>query len=84
MDGPGNYHTKGSKSDREREIWYCLYMEYKEKWYNVAYLQNKKRLIDLENKPGGGVGGMDSLGGWDSHTYTGIFKTDKQPPQYWK
>ena len=78
MDGPGNYHTKGSKSDREREIWYCLYMEYKEKWYNVAYLQNKKRLIDLENTPGGGVGGMDSLGGWDSHTHSTLYKIGNQ------
>ena len=27
MDGPRDYHTKWSKSDRERQIIYCLYVE---------------------------------------------------------
>ena len=27
MDGPGDYHTKGSKSDRERQISYITYMQ---------------------------------------------------------
>ena len=32
MDGPRDYHTKGSKPDRERQIsQYCLYVESKKK-----------------------------------------------------
>ena len=32
LDGPRNYHTKCSKSDRERQItWYHLYAESKKK-----------------------------------------------------
>ena len=29
MDGPRDYHTKWSKSDRERQIWYHLCVECK-------------------------------------------------------
>ena len=32
MDGPGDYHTKGSKSDRGRKI-----------LYDIPYMQNLKR-----------------------------------------
>ena len=32
MNGPGDYHTKWSKSDRERQI-----------SYNIAYMQNLKK-----------------------------------------
>ena len=51
MDGPGDYHTKWNKSDRERQI-----------SYGIAYMQNLKKndtneliyktetLTDLENE----------------------------------
>ena len=48
MDGPRNYHTKWSKSDRERQI-YHLYVESKI-WHKWTYLQNRNRLTDIENK----------------------------------
>ena len=45
-DGPRDYHFKWSKSDREKQTWYCLYVK-KYKW---TYLQNRNRLTDLENE----------------------------------
>ena len=65
MDGPGDYHTKWCKSDRERKISYdIVYMRNlkKIKWYKWTYLQNRNRLTDLENEvmvtkgEGGGEG----------------------------
>ena len=50
MDGPGDNHTKWSKSERERQMPYDItYMESKQ-WYKWTYLQNKNRLTDIENK----------------------------------
>ena len=49
-NGPRNNHTKWSKSERQRQIsWYHLYVDYKEQ-YKWIYLQNRNRLIDIENK----------------------------------
>ena len=48
--------------DRERQIWYRLYVEFKQKWYNWTYLQNRSRVTNVENKltvtkgEGGGKG----------------------------
>ena len=52
MGGPGDYHTKWSKSDRERQISYDLtYMRnLLKKWYKQTYLQNRNRHTDLENE----------------------------------
>ena len=36
MDGPGDYHTKWSKSDRERQI-----------SYDIAYMWNLKKMIKM-------------------------------------
>ena len=48
MYGPGDYHTKWSKSDRERQISYdTAYMQNLKKW---TYVQNRNRLTDLENE----------------------------------
>ena len=61
MDGPRDYHTKWSKSDRERQILYDItYMWNLKKWHKWTYLQNRNRLTDFENKPvlpNGKVGG---------------------------
>ena len=35
--GPGDYHTKWSKSDRERQI-----------SYDIAYMESKKKLIQMK------------------------------------
>ena len=48
MDGPRDYHTKWSKSEKETNIiWYCLYMYYKI-WCKWTYLQNRDRLMDVK------------------------------------
>ena len=50
MDGPKDYHTKWSKSDRERQILYDItYMwDLKKKCYR--HLQNRNRPTDVEKK----------------------------------
>ena len=52
MNGPGDYHTKWSKSDRERQISYDItYMwNLKKKLYKWTYRQNRNRFTELENK----------------------------------
>ena len=51
MGGPGDYHTKWSKSDRERQISSDItYMWNLKKWYKWTDLQNRNRLTGIENK----------------------------------
>ena len=51
MDRPGDYHTKQSKSDREKQTSYDIpYMWNLKRWYKWTYLQNRNRLTDFENK----------------------------------
>ena len=52
MDGSGDYHTKWSKSDRERQISYDIthMWNLKKNWYKWTYLQNRNRPTDLENE----------------------------------
>ena len=65
-----DYHTKWSKSERERQIT-CdnhLYVE-SEIWHRWIYLQNRNTLTDIENKlmvtkGERGRGGI-KLGVWD-------------------
>ena len=64
IDGPRDYHTKRSKSDRERQISYHItYMWNLKKWYKWTYLQNRNR-TDIESKQRG-KGWGDKLGAWD-------------------
>ena len=49
MDGLRDYHTKWSKSYRERQISYDI-MESKKKWYKWTFIQNRNRPTDIENK----------------------------------
>ena len=54
MDGPRDYHTKWSKSERERQIPYDIaYIWNLKKWYKRTYLQNRNRPTDIENKLNG-------------------------------
>ena len=46
MSGTRDYYTMGSKI--KTNIWYQLYMESEKKVTN--YLENRNRLIDIENK----------------------------------
>ena len=50
MDATRDYHTKWSKSERKTNtIWYhlCVESKIRRKW---TYLQNRNRLIDIENR----------------------------------
>ena len=49
-DGLRDYHTTWSKSDRERQIYDITYKWNLNKWHKWIYLQNRDRLIDLENE----------------------------------
>ena len=68
IDGPRDYHTKWSKSERERQIYDIAYMWNLKKWYKWTYLQNRNRLTDIgkKNKHGyqRGSGRRDKLGVW--------------------
>ena len=49
MDGPRDYHTKWSKSDKDKYHMILLFVESK-KWYKWPYLQKRNRVTDVENK----------------------------------
>ena len=74
VDGPRDFHTEWSKSEREKQILYInAYMWNVEKWYRCTGLQGSSRDTDVGNKcmdtkggmPGGGW--WDELGDWDWH-----------------
>ena len=48
IEGPRDYHTKLSKSDKTNNIpFICRILK---KWYNWTFLQNWNRLTDIEDK----------------------------------
>ena len=50
MDGPRDYDTKWSKSEREGQT-PCYHLGVESRiWHKWVYLQNKNRLTDIENK----------------------------------
>ena len=51
MDGPRDYHTEWSKSDREIQIPYDITYVKSKIWHKWTYLINRNRLIDMENRP---------------------------------
>ena len=51
LDGFRDCHTEWSKSDRERQISYAIaYMWNLKRGYKWTYLQNRNRVVDVENK----------------------------------
>ena len=51
MEEPRDYHTKLSKSDRERQMLHDVaYMWDLKHWCKLIYLQNRNRFKDIENK----------------------------------
>ena len=76
MDRPRDCHTEWSKADRERQICDITYMWKLKKWYKWTYLQNRKRVTDVENKPmitsmirGNSGGGTNWETGIDTYTH---------------
>ena len=51
MEGPRDYHTKWSKSDRERQISYDItYLYVESKVYEWTYLQKRNKLTHRHRK----------------------------------
>ena len=52
---------------------------YSKKWYKRTYLQNRNRLINIDNKlimvtkGDSGGGGTDKFGDWDEHILTYVY-----------
>ena len=59
---PRDYHTKWSKSERERQISYDVTHMWNLKRYKWTYLQNRNRLTDVENKLMVNKGGREGRG----------------------
>ena len=65
MDGLRDYHTKWSKSERERRIPYDITYMWNLKWHQWTYwpnrirLTNRKQTCDCQGGGREGVGGMD-------------------------
>ena len=80
MNGPGDYHNTGIKSDRVRQIYDITYMQNLKRWYKWTYLEKRDRLTEFENKlmvtKGEKWGRGDKLGDWDWQIHTTIHKTD--------
>ena len=79
MDGPGDCHTKWSKTERYKycTLWLiCVIL--KKKWYKWTYLQNRNS-HRYRKQPCGYQQGEDirgKLGDRDQHIHTTIYKTD--------
>ena len=50
MDGPRDYHTKWSKSDRERQIYIAYMWNLKKNDTNKLIYRKKNKLTEVENK----------------------------------
>ena len=53
MDGSRDYHTKWITSEKDKYKCITYMWNLKKKWYKWTYLQNRNRLIDLENELNG-------------------------------
>ena len=84
MDGPGHYHTKWSKTEKNKHHMISLTCRIHPKWYKWTYLQNRNRLTDLENEfmvNTGEAGGRERLGVWVD-VYTLLGEGNGTPLQY--
>ena len=81
MDGPTDYHTKWSKSYRERQIYHSVWnLILKNDTNELIYktetdLQYRKQTYGYQR---GNMVGRDKLGAWDWHIHTTIHKIDNQ------
>ena len=80
MDGPGDCHSKWSKSEKDKYHMTWLICEIQKKtWYKWTYLQSRNRFTDLENEFMT-TRGRYRLGVWDWHVDTDTCKTNNQRP----
>ena len=76
MDGPRDCYTEWSQTEKDNIIWYRLYVKSKKKGgcTNKTYLQNRSRVIAIENKHGyQGMRGIDKSEDCDLHIYTLLY-----------
>ena len=78
----------GAVSQRNRNImWHSLFVESKKKWYKWTYLQNRKRLTDLEIEfmiSRGKKAAGERYRVWHGQVHTAVFKMDNQHgPAVW-
>ena len=70
MDGHRDCHTKWSKLDTERQIWYCLYVKYEKKIQVNLFPKQKEthenRTYDCQR----GKGGVGEIRRWDWRIHT--------------
>ena len=67
MKWPRDFHTEGSKSEREKQILHNItYMCNLEKGYSWTYLKNRNRSRDIEEKINGYQGGRRSGLNWQA------------------
>ena len=82
MDGPRDYHSKWTKSEKDKYHLISLICGILKKRYKWTSLQDRFR--DFENQlwlPKGTVHGEDGLGDWDGHMHTAVYGiTDQQGP----
>ena len=78
MDGPRDYYTEWSKSQRERQIpydtkYHMISLVYESKiWPKWTSLKSRNRFTDIENRlvVAKGGGERDGLGVWDYNMKT--------------
>ena len=81
MDGPRDYHSKWSKSDRERQTSYnIIYMWNPTKWYKLTYCKAETDSQTSQTNlglPKGQVEGRDGLGVEDWHMHTEVWNANR-------
>ena len=80
MDGPRDYHTKQSKSERERQIPYAITYTWNLKYDINEHIYETKTDSQIQRTdlwmPRGR--GEEGLGVWDQQMQTIIYRMDKQ------
>ena len=68
--GPTDFHTEWSRLERERQIWYCLYVVSQKGLQmnlSIKYVENKLKVPEAK-------GERDKLEDWSCHMHATIFK----------
>ena len=70
MNGPGDYHTKWSKSEKDMDHVILLFCRLLKKWYKWTYHTDSQTSDNEVQWLREEVGGGDGFGVWDWHRYT--------------
>ena len=82
MDAPRNYHTKSSKSERERQIPYAITYMWNLKYDTSELIYETEKESQTERTewwlPRGGHQGKDGEGGWGQLRQALTYRMDTQ------